>query len=163
MSGEEASSSEQQPTQYSLGLDRLNVAQRNDLERFIDNEAPWVWRQFHRELDALEGKADPEFRARSIEELADGEDDERDIACSLVPQYAERNPEAGFPLWAKLMKHVEGGTFVNARRALAYSLGVRNLDPDGVDMLLDAYSDAMTELDERLARDDDEEPQPKPH
>ena len=60
MGGEKTSSSEPQPTQYSLGLDRMTEGGRSSLDHFINYEAPWVWRQYHRELDALAGKADPE-------------------------------------------------------------------------------------------------------
>src|SRR6266496_1833949 len=133
------SESRQDPEPRKLGLDRLSPGAIDLLEFFISESVPRLVDRFEVELRETLLARDPERGKAKIEETGrSAKPDERRLACQVIPNYAVADPDHGFALWRQLVKDVDEAVHDDARQALVNTLGVLDLDPEGVVSVIQA-------------------------
>jgi len=127
--------------QPKLGLARLSARGIEVLGDFIsDCMPPAIKERYEVELRQTLLTRDPEQARVNIEDVAHSAvPEERLIACQIVPYFAAQELEPGFALWLELIR--DGDQYVHeaAQQALVNTLGVLDLDPEGVVSVIEAY------------------------
>jgi hypothetical protein len=135
--GESESSQDQAPRK--LGLERLSIGAMDLLGSFISREVSRLAEAYEIELRETLLAHDPEQGKARIEEAArSSEPEERRTACQVIPFYTVADPERGFALWRQLIEDSDETVHEDARAALIRTLGILELDPEGVVSLIEA-------------------------
>jgi hypothetical protein len=119
-----------------LGLDRLSPHAAQTLFEFVRfNGSDWLQSAFNGELKEIARTRAEHVAALAVSEAVE----DRWLACSAVPYLAETSPDEGFPIWRNLMSDPEFSVWELATEALANSLGVLDLQPEGVMNVVEAH------------------------